>query len=74
MESSFTSKSGAVAHRATQRDRGKPMDKVQVTQNSPKGESVTLMYPSNQLKAQVRPIDQTLSAFTVLKEAFFTTK
>jgi hypothetical protein len=29
------------------------------------------MYPGNQLKAQVRPFEETLSAFKVMKDAFF---
>jgi hypothetical protein len=31
-----------------------------------------LMYPDNKLMPQVRPFSETLSAFTVIKEAFFT--
>jgi len=50
------------------------MDKENHTQSAPQGERVVLMYPGNQLKAQVRPIDQTLSAFSVLKDAFFSKK
>jgi hypothetical protein len=37
-------------------------------------EAVVLWYPDNQLKKQVRSIDETLSAFSVLKDAFFTKK
>ena len=35
---------------------------------------VVLMYPGNQLRAQVRPYDATLSAFKVMKETFFSEK
>ena len=33
-----------------------------------------LMYPGNQLKKQVRPFEDTLSAFVVLRETFFERK
>lgn len=39
-----------------------------------KGDPVALMYPGNQLKKQVRGLDDTLSAFKVMKDAFFTGK
>ncbi len=35
---------------------------------------VVLAYPGNQLKAQVRSLDATQSAFTVIKETFFAGK
>ncbi len=38
------------------------------------GDELVRMYPSNQLKAQLRDPKDTLSAFTVLKETFFTEK
>lgn len=50
------------------------MDKEHNAQGAPQGERVARMYPSNQLKAQVRPIEETLSAFSVLKETFFSDK
>lgn len=34
-------------------------------------DKLVLMYPGNQLKRQVRSFDETLSAFMVMKEAFF---
>ena len=37
-------------------------------------EAVVLSYPDNQLKRQVRSIDETLSAFTVLRDTIFTKK
>ena len=39
-----------------------------------KGDPVALMYPGNQLKAQARPLEQTLSAFKVMNDEFFTKK
>ena len=39
-----------------------------------KGDPVALMYPGNQLKAQVRPLNETLSAFKVMNDAFFPAK
>jgi hypothetical protein len=38
---------------------------------TPQGDRVVLMYPGNQLKAQVRPIEETMSASQVLRETFF---
>lgn len=35
---------------------------------------VVLMYPGNSLKQQVRPLNETLSAFKVMKDAFFASK
>lgn len=35
------------------------------------GDDLVRMYPSNQLKAQVRDPKESLSAFKVLKETFF---
>jgi hypothetical protein len=37
-------------------------------------ETVVLMYPDNQLKDQVRNIEDTLSAFDVLRREFFDKK
>lgn len=34
-------------------------------------ETAALMYPSNQLKPQIRDLSETLSAFRVMKNAFF---
>lgn len=39
-----------------------------------KDERVVLMYPGNQLKEQVRDVNDTLSAFKVVKETFFASK
>jgi hypothetical protein len=38
------------------------------------GREAVRMYPSNQLRAQVRELGSNLSAFTVMKEAFTETK
>ncbi|MEO4000298.1 hypothetical protein [Mesorhizobium sp. CAU 1732] len=35
---------------------------------------VVLAYPGNQLKGQVRSLESTQSAFTVIKETFFSGK
>ncbi len=42
-------------------------DKTQAS----KDEQVVLMYPGNQLRPQVREFKDTLSAFKVVKDAFF---
>lgn len=39
-----------------------------------KGDPVALMYPGNNLKAQVRQLDETLSAFKVMNDTFFSKK
>ena len=39
-----------------------------------KGDPVALMYPGNNLKEQVRPLSETLSAFKVMNDAFFAKK
>lgn len=43
----------------------------QTAEAAPKKDAMALMYPSNQLKPQVRDFTETLSAFKVMKEAFF---
>lgn len=39
-----------------------------------KGDPIALMYPGNNLKAQVRPLHETLSAFKVMNDEFFSEK
>lgn len=41
---------------------------------STKGDDVVLMYPDNQLTKQVRKFGEGVTAFGVIKEAFFTKK
>jgi hypothetical protein len=48
-------------------------DKIADTmQKRDEQEKLVLMYPGNQLKDQIRPFAETLSAFHVMKETFFT--
>jgi len=46
-------------------------DRTDLKQPEACEDKLALMYPGNQLKAQVRPFEETLSAFKVMKDAFF---
>lgn len=51
----------------------KAMNRTTTERSAPvtAGDDVVLMYPDNQLKAQVRDFGEGVTAFAVIKKAFF---